>query len=1031
MKNKIITKTTSIILALIMIVSTVTVSMTSAAAVTPAADATLTSIPSGVISTLASVLTSILKPVLVYGLEQASDATNDDGMQKAISYAIKIIDGSETSMQKEILKEINLLSKQVDALYTFTAESFNHIDDNIKDLKETTAKNALSEKRNELRKFKEGKYEPMLQTYSMFLNAFVTYGNCPSEANRKNLNTTFEKVLKYANNPDVMQDFQKDLNDFLMLISPYNPNFDTTSPELSANCDEWGTKGNYKTYLDYLFGYITQITDFENNVFDYMTAGVNEVGSIAYMYLQSYKFYIQVEALILNSNADVTSDAANKKTEKMQQEFQLTSLKLTRGLNQMHSIYENVFNTYMRSYDTLAHLGINNHKDKDKVVSTYNSCFKDAVFILKTAIVDCTNEKEKTFSSDIISNSQWVYQFKLVSENNDNSYAIRNSNSTDKDGDTTNRRFAYQDTVEEEILLGKESCFSLDFINLTRGLSNNLKMLSSQSQINAIKNSNAYVSSNNLIKNIRRELSIVYGNDIAIPDLDNKAPNTDESTLKSGLFLLLNSNLTWKCDAQTLFISDDADMNWLNISMPLDGNHEVEIDSENDIVDNTKNGGSLRDKEAYAMFCGSAKSSHYINTAEIYGSGDVYTEVNGKVVNTEGKSSGKLNSGDVMKIKIKPDANSTIESIQIKNTRHDVIDILLASEFDSNGKKTFDSQELVDILPKDENGYIEFVLPVPYQDVQINVIFKQIDDSLIDHKVILDNDRTETTMQFTSYDFVTTKEFKKDEVVTISVMPDEGKICTGVSVIDQYGYSLNPQYIGFKEVTDSRIKLKPNEKIYQFNMLHHDMTIKPIIEQGYVVDFRGDSNTDHTFTHLNCFNFMGNAITTWEKGNSITYKEGDRVTIEITAAKGHFITDIDVFTDTKQIPTVITNDTEISFIMPKENVHIVVSSGTDSSAICTVNLVNYDRLITDVDFVTENMHKMNINQNHYKCGDTVRIVTKGTTPDKIRVTDSDGKNIEVDIEHTTENTKLNSDEHLFTFTMPDVSFINIVIEKSV
>ena len=164
MKNKIITKTTSIILALIMIVSTVTVSMTSAAAVTPAADATLTSIPSGVISTLTSVLTSILKPVLVYGLEQASDATNDDGMQKAISYAIKIIDGSETSMQKEILKEINLLSKQVDALYTFTAESFNHIDDNIKDLKETTAKNALSEKRNELRKFKEGKYEPMLQT---------------------------------------------------------------------------------------------------------------------------------------------------------------------------------------------------------------------------------------------------------------------------------------------------------------------------------------------------------------------------------------------------------------------------------------------------------------------------------------------------------------------------------------------------------------------------------------------------------------------------------------------------------------------------------------------------------------------------------------------------------------------------------------------------------------------------------------------------------------------------------------------------
>ena len=104
-------------------------------------------------------------------------------------------------------------------------------------------------------------------------------------------------------------------------------------------------------------------------------------------------------------------------------------------------------------------------------------------------------------------------------------------------------------------------------------------------------------------------------------------------------------------------------------------------------------------------------------------------------------------------------------------------------------------------------------------------------------------------MQFTSYDFISTKEFATDKTVSVSVIPNDGKICTGIIVTDKNG---TPIDILITDKTNDRVKLKPTEKIFEFRMTSHDIIVKPVIENGYKVNINADSNTIFRYHNINC-----------------------------------------------------------------------------------------------------------------------------------------------------------------------------------
>ncbi len=994
-------KIVSILLVAIIAISSVTgVAAASTAPVKTSAGGGLTSV-------IVDGLVTILKPAVVYGLEQAGEATTSDSLGKAIDQTIKLINGSEKTMQKEILNEINHVSEQDDAMYTFTAESFDLIDDRIKDLSETTKLTSLPQQRDNIRQY-DLTYGRMLQTFNNYLECFIAYNEDPTSENLNNLKYSHNKVEKILNNENVINSFETDLDNFLASISPYKPYYDST------NYVKWGTKGSSDTYLDYLFDYSTEVTNFENNVFEDMSSGINEVGSVSYLYLQSYKFYIEAKAKSLN-NSDLAPVEAKEIIDEMWYNFDIANRKLTRGLNQMYSLYEDEMSTYMRTYDTLAKVGINNYKSTDKITSAYNKTkYPDVQFRLYT-VYDTDKWKDTTFKSDVIENAQWFYQFKLVDEKDNKTYAIRNSNSTTKNGDKTNKRFAYQDAVEKEIMLHKESCFSLDFINLTKGLSNGLSMISSQSQLHSITKSNAYVSSNNLIKNITRELSHTHGNNVAIPDTANKASSTNESNLDDGLFMLLDSKIEWDCSAG-MFDYDDADMKWLNISMPLNDNHEVELDCEDDIIDNFS---SLKDKEAYAMFTGSPKTTAKLSTS---GSGDAFLSVNGNKVATKNTTSGKLTSGEVMSVKVKPDNGNTVDSIILKDAYGNILDTLLASEFDKNGNITIDSQEMTDSLTKDENGYIGFTLPVPCQNVTFEVKFKQEDPALKKFSVSLQSDEN-TVMQFTSYDFVTTNFFSKGDTVTFSVMPEEGKVCTGVVVMNELGEKID---VLTKDITVMTTKLKDNEKIFQLTMPEHGIIVEPIIRDNDSVNLSTGGNADVKLTTVDSIDNIDDDSSLWDNSNYFDPKAGDTVVFEATAKDGFFVSKVDVRTRTGEIIDATTIDNKICFVMPEEYIDITVETKVDSDDYVSVTLNNWNDGISDVEFVDENLTKLNTSTTRVTSGDKIMFITKGDTPRSFAATDSISKHIYCAFTEISDDS-LAENEHLYTVNVPDIENLMIYV----
>lgn len=517
--------------------------------------------------------------------------------------------------------------------------------------------------------------------------------------------------------------------------------------------------------------------------------------------------------------------------------------------------------------------------------------------------------------------------------------------------------------------------FSLRYINSTQGSKSpqNYKMLTTAKDLSAIvSTSNTAYSANGttLVDYIDEELSMLYGTqNVYLPMVELRDESTDEDELKKGQFLLLDTPVEWDAD-NTLFGTTDACVTWFNISMPLtlDGleSHKIKIDSEDDIWDKKDD---VYNRDAVIMYMAeqpSAVFSTKVNTNNAaWGDTSVQCEgLNGNLIG----SSQNLECGKVLTVKAKPEKDSTIKSIVLRDKDGNTLESFLediketfVEIRDENGKfvrteeqgysltqaeknkgyiaqeitNTTTVQEILENGGTDENGYYEFKFPVPCQDATLEVAYDKADKTLYTYPVTLKdvenpdvNGSYNAVLQFSGYDYLAEKNFKQGEEVIFSVTPYNKMICSGVTLKDKTGNVIED--LPVKDVTDEVMKISPNERLYSFTMPAQAVTVEATLKQGYSVTVTEDSHSSHKFKNLNCFDvfsLFGNKSQSvaWEKSSQLTYAPDSMISLDAIADAGYTISSIEVYDeDRNTVDVMLAGESGIEFIMPKKNVNIII-----------------------------------------------------------------------------------------------------------
>lgn len=894
----------SVLLVLIMMVSMIAVSFTTANA------GFITNVITGNWTALAF---GTIERGTIFSLSKSMHSTSDQSLSTILNWTIRIAGGGQgiansniTSMCQKMLTEIADIQadieeckKDLDTIYEYL------IDD------------SLYEKCDELNDIYIY-YSNMLNDFGKLIDACGKYNEAFIEKSdtvnqaKKDLVTAYKNVYQtyYSDVNSQKSKFVSDLNDYLALISPYTSSVEIKDNSYITNPDTWGTKRQTSTILDCVYTCLTARMDYENNIYDGMTYAVINVANVGDVMMRSYRYWTELETMILLNDSTLSDTKLESEIELVWSDFNEASQKMVRGINQMCYSYEEVFTTYMRTYDTLIDMKINGYKGESGLYDAYKG-YSGVHFCHAGSYV---NDNYKLYA-DKVDETQYVYQFKVANDPSNTVYAVRNSNHTDNDdsANMTNKALTADNMIAhhicdfqpKQLLKYRNTGFSLDYLNLVKNSYSpgGYTMLDSSSDLNPIKNGENYNKDSNVLENITNQLQFTYGEELCLP-ADSE-------------YMLLKTNINWYPEDNMMIHWDtDANTTWYNLST----GKEEKINGENDIHEEE----DIKDTEILAMYS-SNNPKMALKTVE---NGNGTTMVSTPSKNVGESTSATLNCGEVLTVKVKPDEGYFVDSVVIKDKNGKVLETLLSEEC-TEGMGVF--------VPVDSEGFYNFVLPVPYQDVTLEVNYSEITNQ---HQVNINDTylylETEHGMdwvrcdmvQFGNYDEVNNMTFSTGETVVVSVVTLDEYVCSGITLTTTNGKPLD---VDIKDITSERLNLRPNEKIYSFTMPDEDVNVISNIEQGYTATIcSGDNysvkNYSAKFKNNECINLLCDRKITWDSKTSCINKPGETVTLKVEPKAGYAISEVKVFDDNDRKIDVTVNGSEYSFTMPEGNVEIEINS---------------------------------------------------------------------------------------------------------
>lgn len=745
-------KIMSLVLVLMVLVSMAVTAMPSASA----------GIVSGIItSNFTAIALELVERTTCTAVATASSAVQDEVLSDVLSWTSRILSGYQSVVNKTLIAETQKISQQLDDIYSLNVTEFAAINDKLNLIVQEDAGDDFNAVRSVVTDAGD-KYQKMIIDFDDLLEKFVAYNNDPTDSNKTALETAYQNLCvdyKFelnVNNKDVYEEENFILpmteGGFFKTVSPYSYNNSVYyNDEVNiTDSGRWGTADNQReTYLDALFDYSSAVYNFENNVYDLMSAGVNEVADAVSMYVQAYRYYVDLNKSLVMADETLDEGTKNLLVNRLESHFEEYSLKAIRTLNQMCEEYREVFTTYMRTYDTVSTVSLKDYVFETTVKDAYSGYDVDSDI------------------ADMTMNTMWkhdrstfdVYQFKLVNDTSEDIYAIKTNN-----GKTASESNYFPTYFGADTFSNKTGAFSLDVLNLRNGTTNGLNCISSLSDISRIyTETTAYKANDTLINNIRREL-MASRNSVEL-----ELVSVTDANATAGAYLFLDTNIDW-AGGQALFGNSYADMTWVDVSKLNPS--EVVVDALTDV----KEGGS-KDSQLNIMFKGRPSVSMDVNAISANGVSDGSAEVyvgNKCVIGGNGSASG-LTSSEAMTIRVTPAEDSYVSSIVLKNTQGATLTTVYSGNQDDyfavcNGE-----------------GVTELIMPVPCQDTVLEVTY---DNIIEEYKVTAKPSDENTVITFENSE-ETSVTIKEGETVFAEVSPAEGYKTGAVRAEDSSGSKIS------------------------------------------------------------------------------------------------------------------------------------------------------------------------------------------------------------------------------------------------
>ena len=940
------------------------------------------------------VTSEILERSIITGLDKAADCTDNDDLATALSWTGRIIGGRSEYLDDDTLELVKELSEEVDSLYACTVTSDNEIRDMLKLIISNEERNAFNEKLTAVTTFGSN-YEGMLRSYSELFDALKEYGEHPSQENKSILADKYSYVYyHYYEDMDARRSFLEPLMGttssagFLATISPYDQNQSITSEaDMTGNWRLRSGLGTTKTYLDSYYSYILTVSDLENNVHDSMKAAARLAVNASYQYIQAYRYFAELSSIMINSDASMDEEEKEARLKTIWSDFNDSGLRLERAINQMVCLYDgqadsaydenfpNVYCGFMRDYDLESIVTIKDYKERESVYEIYRDPtlhFHDHVKLLTSD--DYWKELVLKATQPM---TQHVYQFKLATETENTAYAIRRR-------ETDKRRFLAENSTAKS--RGSDTIPSLDLFNFLRGTENGYLSPTSILDFAPIaENNTAYEDSGNLTQYIKKELSYYLGaENVDIPVFPVTPAGSSDSQKKKGPGFLVLATENYYSD-RIFTDHHDTDTTWANISMPFGRELDVSVDLEDDILEHCGEKGYLYDTDLVVMYKGSPTTLLSIEA----GSGG------STVVENEGKEIGGRDStvtcGSMLKIRVKPDEGYTLDRLSLNDVNGRELECLMKDVMSDEGEETeagrgtvkVSTQELLQMIARDQDGYYDFYLPVPYQYATLKASWRREDPSLIPYKVTL-NDVTGfedgktvkyALTQFGGYDYIGEKNFKKGSPVTVSVTGYHNRIASGLILKDKSGKRMNG--VEVKDISSESLCLSPAERIYRFSMPAEDVYVEAEVSEQYPVTVNDTQHITHIFKDLTGYdNAQGTDISSISRAGSAGFSAQAAVKLGFEAEKGYLLSRIDVYNakNRKALPVRMTDD-GIAFEMPESGVMVQLYEERQN---LHYHLAVLDTERTDVSlsFTDDYGQPFNVAKRQIREGKTVRVRAK-------------------------------------------------------
>ena len=969
-----------------------------------------------------------VRRTVAFGLSKAANATDNDSLAQVLLFAEKLAGGSSAMRMDQTLQLVKKISAELDSLYNYTITSNSEMINKMNQLISNDKKAEFIEKRDSIQTF-SSYYERMLKAYDDLFKAMEAYTENPTDENRNKVsNAYYEIYYDYYEKVDVRAAFTNPLyksssdGGFLATISPYDQYQSISTADDISDSSKWNRRpdlGTSETFLSSYYEYLLTITDLEPNVYESMKDAAQYATNAAYLYLQAYRNYCEFASIKISTDASLTDKQKLIRNSTLWNDFREASCKLERGLNQMLYLYNgapgdaNVFGEYMRGYDLESKVDI---KDYVKSDDLDNGNFWDLFHRYDSeynSIEWYMEENKRRWRNTMVTGtnvplSGRIYQFRMISDGDDKAYAIRQSDDE--------QNFRMEDTTAKDYF--DVTSASLGLMNLLSGTTNGYNVPRSISDLSGLYGAdNASNNQNSCLTDyIAQELAFLVGQDnLKIPKVTNTARTDKDDEKKLGPnFMLLHTPIDWVEHANIASADDqhrDFKMTWANASQPESAVPEIHLDLEDDIRDHCDDEGNdnyLSGKDMVIMYQGYPTSSIEVSAK---GNGITTVTADGKTL-AEGTNTG-IKSGKPLSIKVKPSAGSTVSYVRLtsKVTGEVIEDILGDDVTDEATGSRITAQEYLETMETDNDGNYEFTLPVPYQDVKVEVAYKDIDPSRLSYSATIHDVTGEENGQevlyafgqFGSHDMIGEKTFNAGDYVIISATGYNNMMPGAISIYGKDGIALDD--VEMTEITSQFKTAVPTERLFAFIMPAQDIDIDITIAKAHTVSVSDSEHISHSFDVS-------------EDASKIAYLEGTQVSIDFTPEPGYFLSKVDVFHDSynEAIPVDVT-DGGISFEMPGDDITVKVYEEREDVRYKLATLDTKDDAIKSLNFLDRTGHPLNVWQRQIKPGTEVSVKadTKwGQSVNEVILKDDAGNAIDF----AKASGELDKKTGVFSFVMP-------------